>query len=302
MKRFFIFLFFFVASANAQTVQNPSFETVNPLTISGSGSYNHGPIPGWTGTGGSWQPTIAAFSQLCDGKVVAFTGGTLTQDLGVASPGTYTLKVCTGLRADASEARDSLATWTITLSIGTWRCSSNGLNSAIPVGTFVQQTLTCATPAVLPQGDLTVSIASSGGAIGAEAVFDDVILTFSSPSHVLAAVSMVESLTTSDVATTPICHPLVENETTVDTANVNRGAGIQETETLSLADGLQLSKQTGENEVEAVTTNDGVLVAVSAASKTITVTFPTGCAVSVSANIATCQTSMPNPTVTVSVP
>jgi hypothetical protein len=156
----------------APIVQNPSFETFNPLSIPGPGPYNHGPIPNWTGPGGSWQPANGPFTSLCNGPTVVFTNGTLTQDLGGPPvAGTYTLTVCTGLRADV--AADASATWVISLLAGsTVLCTATGLNSAIPVGTMVKQTLACPMPATIPPGDLFISL----GVSGTEAVFDNVAL------------------------------------------------------------------------------------------------------------------------------
>ena len=91
-------------------VNNPSFETFNPLNATGSpdlhGSWNNGPIPDWTisGSGGSFQPTYLTFNAFPDGPISAWSnGGTIYQTVTptAIAGDTYTLFVDIGTRLDA---------------------------------------------------------------------------------------------------------------------------------------------------------------------------------------------------------
>jgi hypothetical protein len=168
-----------VVAQTQVTIQNPSFETHNALTSSASntGSWNAGPIPSWNCSGaffGSWQPAVPnAFSAIPDGSDVIFVSGSCTQNLGVtAVPNSiYTLTAFTGHRADSTA--DNSSTWIISLYAGTTQlCAASGPVSTVPVGAFLQQTLSCPVGASPPSGNLVVSLSDSGN----EAVFDGISL------------------------------------------------------------------------------------------------------------------------------
>lgn len=102
-----------VAAANTiVTVNNPSFETANPLTtgcVQAGCFFNQSGVPSWTfnGGGGSFQPGLPVnayyFNNLPDGTLIAYTnGGTISQTVGVTAQAgqTYSLVVALGRRAD----------------------------------------------------------------------------------------------------------------------------------------------------------------------------------------------------------
>jgi hypothetical protein len=163
-------LLLFTLPAFAQTaipLQNPSFETFNPLT---GGNYNVGAPPSWTcsGTVGSYQPPASVFATIPDGKTVLWMGNgsaSCSQDAGTVAANTYPLTVYIGNRAGFSAA------WTILMLQGTTPlCSlASSAAPAIPVGTFAAESVSCSVPA----GDLTVSISMSGSQLDV----DDVSLT-----------------------------------------------------------------------------------------------------------------------------
>jgi hypothetical protein len=174
-------------TASADTViavQNPSFETTNPLTsscaVSTTCAYNNGPIPGWTttGTSGSWQPSSTYYNlPLPDGTIVAYTnGGTISQTLTGVSlqpDSTYTLSVYVGNRLD------NLTTdYSISLDAGsTVLATLTGSNASITSGTFADEILTYTTGATVTPGDLSIVLTS----LGTQSDFDDVQLSFTDP-------------------------------------------------------------------------------------------------------------------------
>ena len=167
------------AQAQTVTIQNALFQSFNPLNQP-PGNWNEGPVPSWTSTGsmiGSWQPGTNAFNSLPNGPTVVYVyQGNIKQDLGVAvsSNGTYTLTALTGHRADNTQ--DDTSSWVISLYAGsTQLCTNSGPISAIPSGTFVQQSLACPI-ASAPAGDLIVQLSEAG----TEAVFAGVSLAFNS--------------------------------------------------------------------------------------------------------------------------
>ncbi len=177
-------LSFIAAPAWADTiaVTNPSFEMVDPLSLTqtapGYGIWNNGPISGWTisgGGAGSWQPGPAAFTSVPDGKTVAYSNGaTLSQTLNASlSPDTtYTLSVDVGHRLDG------LATnYTIELLAGSMLLNSlGGSNGVITPGTFQNEFFGFTTGTSIPSTDpLTIELISAG----AQTDFDNVRLTAS---------------------------------------------------------------------------------------------------------------------------
>lgn len=176
------------ALADQLSIQNPSFETTNPLTLPCVGSgcgFNLGPIPGWATTGaqtGSWQPSSFYFNlPLPDGNIVAYTNsGTISQTLtGIpALPNTfYTLSVFVGHRLDGFANNFSIA-----LDAGaTTLCSFSGSNSGIISGTFADETCTFQTGSVVPTGDLSIILTGAGPQID----FDNVTVRTPEPSSVL---------------------------------------------------------------------------------------------------------------------
>ena len=183
---FLLFCFTLMAGAvwaDGVTVQNASFETSNPLTSScGTGcAYNTGPIPGWTSTGqsGSWQPSATYFNlPLPDGNIVAYTYGTLSQDLGaLLANTTYTLSVYVGDRLDGGSGSFLVGL----LMGGSSACSSGGPSSAIGGGLFAQETCSFTTGSA-PAGDLSVFLTSTGGGQGD---FDKVSVSTPEPSSML---------------------------------------------------------------------------------------------------------------------
>jgi len=167
--------------ANSIPIQNFSFETNLPLvyTSPGVGTWNIGPIPGWTttgGVGGSWQPGPVAFSSVPDGSMVAYSNGasisqTLTSSL--AANSLYTLTVAVGNRLDA--VVNSLATtYLIQLFAGNTLLNSiTGSNTLIPLGTFMDVSFNYMSGVTLPAGNLSIVLSS----VGPQSVFDNVRLT-----------------------------------------------------------------------------------------------------------------------------
>ena len=172
--------------ADGISVQNPSFETSNPLFVpcAGPGTclYNFGPIPGWTisgPTGGSFEPSSFYLNlPLPDGNIVAYTnGGSFLQTLTGVSllpNSTYVLSVDVGRRFDITGA-----TYSIALTDGSnVFCSKSGSNSSIAAGSFANIVLTCQTGAIVPAGDLGIDL--TGG--GLQVDFDNVRLNVQSGS------------------------------------------------------------------------------------------------------------------------
>lgn len=165
------------ASADGVPVENSSFETSNPLTVScGSGcAYNAGPIPDWTisGVGGSWQPNSTDFDvPLPEGGIVAYSnGGTISQilDATVQPDSTYTLSVYVGDRLGGFVTNYSIA---LDDGSSTLCVSPTASNGAILAGTFDDVMLTCSTGAMVTPGDLAIVLTSGGSQID----FDDVTL------------------------------------------------------------------------------------------------------------------------------
>ncbi len=159
------------------TIQNPSFETTNPLGQNcGTGcNFNQGPIPGWTlvGQGGSWQPNSTYYNlPLPNGSIVGYSnGGTISQTLQAALQpnSTYTLSVYIGHRLDGD-----VASYSISLQAGSTVLNTvSGSNSTIPAGAFAKVTLTYSTGATVTPGDLSIVLTSGGSQID----FDNVQLT-----------------------------------------------------------------------------------------------------------------------------
>jgi RHS repeat-associated protein len=160
------------------TVQNPSFETYNPLTTScGTGcAFNGGPIPGWnSGGSGSFQPNSTYFNlPLPSGSIVAYSNGHLiSQDLtgvSVQPNSTYTLSVDVGNRLDHLSGG-----YLISLQAGsTVLASLSGSATTITPGNFATQTLTYTSGATVPSGDLTIVLTSTS--TSSQGDFDNVRL------------------------------------------------------------------------------------------------------------------------------
>jgi hypothetical protein len=164
------------ARADVVPVQNASFEMTSSLTPCGTGCFfNLGPIPDWTikGTGqaGSWHPTAAYPPP--DGSFIAYSnGGTISQTLStlVMPNTTYMLSVDIGHRPDGFGNG-----FAVELDAGGVPLKSiSGFNASIPLGTFINETLTFTTgPAA--SGDLGIVLTSDGPQID----FDNVRLTAS---------------------------------------------------------------------------------------------------------------------------
>jgi hypothetical protein len=171
------------ASADSIAVQNGSFEqTSSPLT---PGTFNDGPIPGWTTTGiaGSWDPAPNTFftGALPDGSTVAFVDGTISQDLGVTllPDTTYTLSVYVGDRGDGFNLNDP---WSISLGDGSVSCTASGIGSNIHEGSFADETCSFTTGSSVPTGDLFVYLSGQG-----QADFDDATVAAPEPSSIALA-------------------------------------------------------------------------------------------------------------------
>ena len=172
------------------SIQNASFETYNPLTSAcGTGcAFNHGPIPGWTGTGGSWEPNSTYFNTPPpDGSIVAYTsGGTISQDLGVTllSNSIYTLSVFVGNRLDGDSGIYSIAID----AGGTMLDSLSGNSHSILAGTFADEILIFSTGSTVTPGDLSIVLSNPSGG---QADFDDVTLTVAPNAAVPEPTSLV---------------------------------------------------------------------------------------------------------------
>lgn len=169
--------------ADVVPIKNASFESMNALNLSAPtrGSWNIGPITGWTlsGEGGSWQPDTVAgrsYSSVPDGMTVAYSnGGTIYQDLSTSllSNTTYTLSVDVGHRLDGLETNYSLA---IYAGGNLLIKSADTSNGAIPIGTFADETVTFTSGAnVTPGQKLRIVLTSTGQ----QTDFDNVQLTAS---------------------------------------------------------------------------------------------------------------------------
>jgi hapalindole biogenesis HpiC1 cyclase-like protein len=166
--------------ADSVGVQNASFETVGVGGLPdgcGSGcAYNFGPIPGWTltGAGGSFQPNSTYFSSVPNGSIIAFTNGSISQDLGVSllPDTTYTLTVDVGNRLDLITSGSN---YSIALEAGSTVLDAiSGSNGAITPGTFQAETLTFTTGSTVASGDLTIDLSNL---VGGQSDFDNVQLT-----------------------------------------------------------------------------------------------------------------------------
>lgn len=164
-------LLLFALPLSAQTVQNPSFEISSP-----AGTWNYGPIPGWTIAGSAGLLAIPSFlPSTCDNSsTVAWSnGGTISQDLGTPAQANtnYALTVCIVRRSDSLGS-------TYTITIGT--CSVTGLMSTVPAGTASPVTLPCPTGATPPAGNLSISL----GCSGVQCDFDSVSLSTGPPQTI----------------------------------------------------------------------------------------------------------------------
>jgi hypothetical protein len=146
-------------SAFGQTLTNPSFAQNAPVN-----SWNSGPIPNWKITGDAGLLAIPSLLPSTVPVVAWSNGGTISQDIGLATAGvTYTLTVSVVRRTDGLQN-------TYTISLGT--CSQTGSMSTVPAGTSQNVTLSCAAP-----GELSVSLACGG----TQCDFGGVTLTAGSP-------------------------------------------------------------------------------------------------------------------------
>jgi hypothetical protein len=171
------------AFADTIPVTNASFETIsssNPLvyTSPGIGTWNIGPIPGWTSTGvaGSWQPGSGALNlPVPDGNIVAYSnGGTISQMLGASLVDytTYILSVDIGHRLDGVNGYPT--DYTIALFAGNMLLNSvSGSSSPIPLGTFATQSLSYTAGTTSPSGNLAIVLTSTG----IQSQFDNVQLS-----------------------------------------------------------------------------------------------------------------------------
>jgi hypothetical protein len=167
-------------------VNNPSFETRPdgglPIICGPSCTYDDvGNVPGWTGTGfGQFQPgpgfttgglpLTTYFDTVPDGLTVAYSNGaTLTQTVGSAQLGTYTLQVDIGLRKDRLAANLG----TIQLLIG-GNTPVQGTGSAPTSGAWSTFTATYTTTAA----DIGNNVVIQLTAINDQGDFDNVRLDF----------------------------------------------------------------------------------------------------------------------------
>jgi hypothetical protein len=171
------------AFADNITIQNASFEMVNPPTTAcGPGcAWNYGPIPGWTttGLGGSFQPGSAYFNvPLPNGSTVAWSdGGSISQTLGdsLVANTAYTLSVDVGHRLDGFAT-----SFIIQLFAGSTLLNSiTGSNAMIPLGTFLDVSFSYVSGVTLPPGNLSIVLSSAGK----QTDFDNVRLTATSVSE-----------------------------------------------------------------------------------------------------------------------
>ncbi len=182
MRKLLIAFLLCCGSLSAQTIQNPSFETFNQLT---NGTYNSGPIPNWTcsggGQSGSWQPG-SMFSNLPNGVTVAWlVSETCSQDVGQQPAGSYSLSAYVAHRPDGY-----VTTYTISLMSGTTTvCSQSGSNGTIPAGTWQQVSCSGNLSAA---GDLTIVLASGGNQVDFDAV------SFGPPPSLQATLTWTDSI------------------------------------------------------------------------------------------------------------
>jgi hypothetical protein len=173
------------ANADSIPVENNSFGE-SPVFTTGCGTdcqFGYTSIVGWATTGatGVFEPGGYFNSIPGGGNVIGFTnGGTLSQDLGVTllPDTTYTLSVWVGDRPDLP------GTYTIALDAGAaLECSTSGSATAIPAGTFADETCSFTTGATPPAGDLTIWLTGTS----AQADFADVSVATPEPSSILMA-------------------------------------------------------------------------------------------------------------------
>ena len=168
------------------TVENHSFETFAPGAGACAGAgclFDHGPVPGWTATGGdhgSWQPGLPVnavyFNYIPDGNLVGYANNvTMEQTVGVTVEGvTYTLEVEIGRRADGlSGTGPALAQ----LRIGTTLFGATGIVPSL--GNFSSYTVAY-TGAAAHVGQ-TITIMLGPGTAGGQGNFDNVRLSASDP-------------------------------------------------------------------------------------------------------------------------
>jgi len=182
------------------TIQNASFETTNPPTLTpnctGTGcAFNFGPPPGWEIPSGLLNVAVGSFepcglqpcgaasnslyfnSALPDGNIVAFiNNGAISQTLGVSvlPDATYTLSVDVGRRNDFTGVNYSLNLYDGSISDIICSSGSNS-NSSIAAGTFADITVTCTTGSSVPGGLLGIELTGNGTQVN----FDNVQLSVS---------------------------------------------------------------------------------------------------------------------------
>jgi hypothetical protein len=161
------------AWADGITVQNNSFETVNPILGLPDGcgtgcAYNFGPITGWTmsGVGGQFEPG-GILSAPPDGSLVAFLNGSssLSQDLGVGLIAglTYTLTL------DVADRPGFADNYTIELVDGSHvLCQYSNATTSIPSGGYAPES--CSFTAASSGGDLGILILGNGGQLDVDNV------------------------------------------------------------------------------------------------------------------------------------
>jgi len=174
------------AYADSIPIDNSSFETFNPLTATcGVGChFNSGPIPGWQGTGGSFQPNATFFSSIPDGSIVGYTnGGTIAQTLtSTVLPNTvYTMTAFVGHRLDGFSGTFTLALDTIQNGVTTTLCTVSGNALDFTPGTFQSQSCMLQSGSAVPDGDLYL-LFTSGHTVQLDV--DDVSLTTSAAPSV----------------------------------------------------------------------------------------------------------------------
>lgn len=155
-----------VAKADSVAIQNSSFEDTNALNLScgAACTYNDGPIPGWTATGGqSGSAMLGGYysTAMPDGSVVAYSnGGTISQTLAASllPDSTYTLSVFVGDRSDNPITNYSFSLLAGSTVLGTF----SGSTGAITPGTFQQEFLTYTTGSGVTSGNLAINLTSAG--------------------------------------------------------------------------------------------------------------------------------------------
>jgi len=158
-------------------VQNPSFETHNAWThtCGTNCETNSGPIPSWSGNGGSAEYNSTYFNlPLPNGIIIATlpTGGTISQTLtgiSLQPSSSYYLTVYVGRILTGS-----LTSYSVSLQAGsTVLATANGTTSTIGPGHFFRQSLLYNTGSVVPSGDLSIVISC----VGPVGDFDEVQLS-----------------------------------------------------------------------------------------------------------------------------